>query len=172
MPTGESSPSCSEPTTSPSISSGRTSSDFAAESDVPIWARTSNNNQPRWRCPLCQPPASRLRPGSVRDARSSASSVLATPDITSAVSGAMPVREQRNKDLQRRMRELLAATAPPAVIEADRDESRPAPRLESIDLSSRWPEFARLSENELHARCAGLFAPSFPARFQVSPTES
>jgi hypothetical protein len=84
----------------------------------------------------------------------------------------MPVREQRNKDLQRRMRELLAATAPPAVIEADRDESRPAPRLESIDLSSRWPEFARLSENELHARCAGLFAPSFPARFQVSPTES
>ncbi len=88
---------------------------------------------------------------------------LATLDITFAVSPAMPVREQRNKDLQRRVRELLAATAPPAVIEAARDESRPAPQLGSIDLSSLWPELAPLGEAELRARCAGVFAPPLPA---------
>jgi hypothetical protein len=62
---------------------------------------------------------------------------LAALDVESAVPPGPPLREQRNKDLQRRVRELLEVAMPPG-------DSCPQAELEPIDIPPCWPELEPL----------------------------
>ncbi len=84
---------------------------------------------------------------------------LAELDMQSAVDPGPPVRDQRDKHLQQRVRKLLAATESTSAAEANRTPPRPTPQLEPVDVSLRWPELEALSEDELRARCVGVFDP-------------
>ena len=82
-------------------------------------------------------------------------------DMQAPVGTGSLTREYRDKQLQRRVRELLKDTEPPPSVRpvADQAERRGLPQLEPVDICSRWPELEQLSEDELRARCTAVFAP-------------
>jgi hypothetical protein len=80
-------------------------------------------------------------------------------DIGSTARTAPPLRDHRNKQLQRCVRGLLNAGQLPSVTRADQLDRPAAPQLESVDLSLRWPELEALSDQQLREQCTELFAP-------------
>jgi len=85
---------------------------------------------------------------------------LAALDMQSSVAPASPVREQRDKALHQRVQKLLATTDAPSGTGGNGIERHGPPQLEPVDLPQRWPQLESLSEDDLRARCIGVFAPS------------
>ena len=82
---------------------------------------------------------------------------LAALDIEASAKTAALVRDHRDKELQDCVRKLLTAPPPPSIPRADPIAS--ISQLEGVDLTARWPELEPLSDDELRARCAAVFAP-------------